>query len=697
MNSKLIFKMKKVLLFFRSIGFTLLFSILFFLSGIPVKAAVKIDSLMNQINTQNEDTNKLNTYFLIINYYSKNSDSDSIINYSRKAAYLAEKLTNEDKLGDAFFWLGSGFQRQSEYDSSFFYLKKALDLHTKVNSISDIAYDWLLIGNIYYYNKFPNKALTTYKKALDNFEQIQDVGGIANCLINISVMYQELQNNIEALKYAKKAYALFEASPAAIDGQIVCLNTMSTILKNLYEKSVNKNESESITYLEKSLEYIKKAIKLSYKSNNYNRLSGAQLVMAELFVLKKDYKNAIIILDTTHQYVLLSKSLEAQNNTYKLYAQIYDSLQQHDKAYFYLKKHILIEDSIKKNESIDKINDLEKEIEKIKNQTQVNNLKQIQKSKDLVITFSLSGIFLLVIISFLIYYAYRNKKTINVNLEKQKKLVEEKNKEITDSIRYAKRIQSAILPANKIINEWLPENFILYQPKDVVSGDFYWLENSPSKEKIGNTILFAAADCTGHGVPGAMVSVVCNNALNRSVREYSLTEPGKILDKIQEIVVQEFEKSDEEVKDGMDIALCSLRFDVEGLNLNNPETTALLQYSGANNPLYIVTKNTEGIAELVETKPNKQPIGKYFRQESFTNHEVELKKGDTVYVFTDGYADQFGGPKGKKMMYKPFKDLLLKIHDKSMDEQKEILEQHFNDWKGSLEQVDDVCVIGVRI
>lgn len=687
--------MKKVFLFFRPIGFILLFSILFFSSKNPLKAAAKIDSLMNQIHTQKEDTNKLNTYFLIINYYSKNSDSDSIISYSRKAAYLAKKLTNEDKLGDAFFWLGSGFQRQSEYDSSFFYLKKALDLHIKVNSISDIAYDWLLIGNIYYYNKFPNKALTTYKKALKNFEQIQDIGGIANCLINISVMYQELQNNIEALKYAKKAYALFESSPAAIDGQIVCLNTMSTILKNLYEKSVNKNESESITYLEKSLEYIKKAEKLSYKINNYNRLSGAQLVMAELFMLKKDYKNALSILDTTHQYVLLSKSLETQNNAYKLYAQIYDSLRQHDKAYFYLKKHIIIEDSIKKNEAIDKINDLEKEIEKIKTQNQVNNLKQIQKSKDLIITFSLSGIFLLLVISFLIYYAYRNKKTINVNLEKQKKLVEEKNKEITDSIRYAKRIQSAILPANKIINEWLPENFILYQPKDVVSGDFYWLESPLSKKKLDDTtVLFAAADCTGHGVPGAMVSVVCNNALNRSVREYSLTEPGKILDKIQEIVVQEFEKSDEEVKDGMDIALCSLQLS---------ENYTTLQYAGANNPLWIIKPISNKLKpqtlsfELIEYKGNKQPIGKVDYPQPFTNHTIKLEKGDSIYIFTDGYADQFGGPKNKKMMYKPFKELLLSIQQKSMQEQRIILEQHFQNWKGDLEQVDDVCVIGVRI
>ena len=252
-------------------------------------------------------------------------------------------------------------------------------------------------------------------------------------------------------------------------------------------------------------------------------------------------------------------------------------------------------------------------------------------------------------------------------------------------------------------------------------------DSPPSGELEGAAIFFAACDCTGHGVPGAMVSVICNNALKRSVNEFKLTTPGEILDKTREIVVQEFEKSDDEVKDGMDIALCSLKFDVKGLKLNNPETVATLEYSGANNSLYIIkkappilpegeesprtsqTKNKGfvgessspsgrlGGAELIEIKPDKQSIGKVDNPTPFTTHNISLKKGDTIYVFTDGYADQFGGEKGKKMMYKPFKNLLLAIQDKSMSEQKIILEQHFKEWKGGLEQVDDVCIIGVRI
>ncbi|OFY93314.1 MAG: hypothetical protein A3K10_17285 [Bacteroidetes bacterium RIFCSPLOWO2_12_FULL_31_6] len=303
-------------------------------------------------------------------------------------------------------------------------------------------------------------------------------------------------------------------------------------------------------------------------------------------------------------------------------------------------------------------------------------------------------------------------------LRTQKEIVEEKNKEILDSITYAKRIQSAILPPNKVVKEYLKESFIIYKPKDIVAGDFYWMEHKDGK------VLFAVADCTGHGVPGAMVSVVCNNALNRSVREHGLTDPGKILDKSREIVVQEFEKSDQEVKDGMDIALCSLTFNVKGLparsgtdgKFKNPKTVALLQYAGAQNPLWIIRDcHTEPVEVLdnpntsifrqakndtlciLETKGNKQPIGKFENVVPFTTHTFELKENDIIYIFSDGYVDQFGGEKGKKFKTKSFRELLLEISSKPMEEQKVLIEKAFDAWKGSNDQVDDVCVIGVRI
>ena len=252
-------------------------------------------------------------------------------------------------------------------------------------------------------------------------------------------------------------------------------------------------------------------------------------------------------------------------------------------------------------------------------------------------------------------------------------MIEEKNKEITDSINYAKRIQSAILPPTKMLDELLPNSFVLYKPKDIVAGDFYWLVKHNEK------VLFAAADCTGHGVPGAMVSVVCNSALYQSVREYNLTEPGKILDKTREIVVEEFAKSEEDVKDGMDIALCSLEGNI-------------LQYAGAHNPLWIIRNN-----ELLETKANKQPIGDFDNPTPYITHTIELQKGDSIYIFSDGYPDQFGGPNGKKMKTAQFRTILMEIQEKSIEDQKVLLDNFFEEWKGKLEQLDDVCVIGIKV
>ena len=250
-----------------------------------------------------------------------------------------------------------------------------------------------------------------------------------------------------------------------------------------------------------------------------------------------------------------------------------------------------------------------------------------------------------------------------------------KNREILDSIQYAKRIQDAIMPPIGVFKEHLRNSFVYYKPKDIVAGDFYWMEITEE------SVLFAACDCTGHGVPGAMVSVICNNSLNRSVREYGLSDPGDILNKTKEIVVDEFEKAEEDVKDGMDVALCSL---------NIPRR--VLKFAGANNPLWIIRNG-----ELIEIKGNKIPIGKSERQELFTTHKMDVYKDDVIYIFTDGFADQFGGEKGKKMKVANFKKLLLSIQDLDMPDQAVKIEDMFEEWKGEFEQLDDVCLIGVKI
>jgi len=262
-----------------------------------------------------------------------------------------------------------------------------------------------------------------------------------------------------------------------------------------------------------------------------------------------------------------------------------------------------------------------------------------------------------------------------LEIVQQKALVEEKNKDILDSINYAKRLQDAILPPLNLIREFFQEAFVLYKPKDIVAGDFYWME------RAGHTTFIAAADCTGHGVPGALVSVVCSNALNRTVKEFHITETGKILDKVRELVLETFEKSESNVQDGMDISLFCI-------NSNTRE----IHWSGAYNSLLYVQNN-----EMHEVDADKQPIGKVDKPIPFTTHILNLQKGDILYLFTDGYADQFGGPKGKKFRYKRFQEMLLENAGKTMDEQKNLLEVTFAQWKGNLDQVDDILVIGIKV
>ncbi len=259
-------------------------------------------------------------------------------------------------------------------------------------------------------------------------------------------------------------------------------------------------------------------------------------------------------------------------------------------------------------------------------------------------------------------------------LNEQKLLVEEQNQEIKDSITYAKRIQEAILPNSNAVKETFPDSFVLYQPKDIVAGDFYWMERSDE------LINFAVADCTGHGVPGAMVSIVCHNALNRSVREYNCTEPAAILDNTRKLVIDSLSKNKMDVKDGMDISLIS--YDPKKMNI---------LFAGANNGLYLIRNN-----ELTNYKSDRQPIGVFEDQKPFNQQKIDLQKGDIIYLYTDGFADQFGGEKGKKLKTSNFKKLLIEIHQLPMNEQKEKLHQSFENWRNEIEQIDDLCIAGIR-
>ncbi|MDO9184666.1 MAG: SpoIIE family protein phosphatase [Bacteroidia bacterium] len=317
--------------------------------------------------------------------------------------------------------------------------------------------------------------------------------------------------------------------------------------------------------------------------------------------------------------------------------------------------------------------------------------------------------------STLIFLGVRQFKTENINFNReinfQRLELKEKNKDITDSIHYAKRIQSALMASNTLLNKNLPEYFVLYKPKDIVSGDFYWAEQT------NTNFLLAACDCTGHGVPGAFMSLLNITKLNEIAREKKLVGPDSILNQLREDIIKVLNpEGTEEGKDGMDAVLCSFDFD----NLK-------LEFACANNPLWIVRKIPSNLPKgdqslangilyesavennssslggmdwpsLIEFKPDKMPVGMYNgEKKDFRLNSIKLQKGDNVYLFTDGYADQFGGPKGKKFKYAQLKELLLSIHHLPMNEQQALLQQNLEKWKGNLEQVDDILIIGVRV
>jgi serine phosphatase RsbU (regulator of sigma subunit) len=400
-------------------------------------------------------------------------------------------------------------------------------------------------------------------------------------------------------------------------------------------------------------------------------------------------------------------------NIYLNISTAYRQLGKYERALFFMDKLQAIRDSLAgddKNKAVMKNQaefdfkqkeaaiQLEQEKEKIVYEAQKKHESQ-QRIFFLVIFLILGVGF------FLAARAYKRTRSVNKlistqkdEIEKQKHLVDEKNREVTDSITYAKRLQEAILPSRAELFRSFNENFVLYLPKDIVAGDFYWMHRVNDQQ-----VLIAVADCTGHGVPGAMVSVVCSNALNRSVNEFKLKNVAEILDKTRELVIETFAKTDKKVRDGMDISLLSVTNKAAGkitvIGESGPDEFDI-DWAGANNPLWYF-KN----GEFAEIKANKQPVGKTENMQPFTKHSFKLHSGDTLYLFSDGYSDQFGGEgsvssnfgSGKKMKSKQFAKLIQRIQELNMYEQVNKLEEDFVNWRGSIEQIDDVLVMGVKL
>lgn len=593
-----------------------------------------------------------------------------------KVADMYRQIKNEQGYAGIMEIIGNSYTTAGDYANSLKYLLIALRSREKSKDKRGIAMSYSNIGSMYAASRDTNKAIEYVLKAKNINKEIGNEYNYANNLMVLGGYY------LTKKRYNETALFLYESISVrkrlgdipGLAGSYINLGNMHLVL--------NQTDSAQNYYL--------LALKINESGENARSLAGVYSNLGKLYLGKKDYRSAL---------VYLSKAKNGQEKigdffnlsvTYQAMSEVYAAMGDYKNAYTYYNLFHRATDSMFNQNMSQSIAEMQakygvekkqKENEILRQKSKLDKAeiqrKEEARKKQQVIIYAVIGVALLcVLLLVVVSRTSSHRKKINAQLALQNEIIEEKNKDITDSISYAKRIQEAILPPAHVVKELLNESFVLYQPKDIVSGDFYFVEQSANK------VLFAAVDCTGHGVPGAFMSIVGHNALSKAVKEYHLTEPGQLLDKLNMLVEETLDAHGTGIKDGMDISLCVM-----------DQQLMKLSWAGANNPLWIIDSENN----FIEFKPDKQPIGNFENRKPFTGHEYSLKKGDMVYVFTDGYADQFGGPGGKKFKYSQLKEVLLSIKHLPMEEQKAILIQKIESWRGALEQIDDICIIGVRV
>lgn len=724
-------------------------------SSIVVKSNQYTDSLKNLLLELEEDTNRVEVLFKLSNsLYNENKDSKAARHYFNAALKLSEKLGYNR--GIVRYWDTKGYQYRNSSDYSkalnchFKALsiakkehlidllprifnnigvvyrrldeyKKGLDYHLQALKISEQnddertkSYAINSIGNIYLLMGQPDKALNYFNKSLISAEKNNNTLSLAINYNNIGEAYEEKRNFEKALTYYNKSL-VFNKKINNAKGVAICYDCMGSVYKKTGE-------------YEKALDYYQEALQMDKKHGDRIYVSISYINVGEVYTSLNNFRKAE---ENLVKGLELAKEIGSKNQVKKAYSilsKLYEEKGSYKEALNLHKKSILFKDSIlneKNNKAIAKLQAVynsEKQKEEIEALQREKELREkIIKRKSLVIFLLIFAIALAVILAFVSYRGYVIKQknnqilkkqselisTKNEELEQQKyeiekhkeeienqrkkveeknkylenayEIIDTKNKKITGSISYARRIQQALLPTHTYISNFFGDFFILNRPKDIVSGDFYWFDSRDGK------VFFSAADCTGHGVPGAFMSFVGFNLLNQALNEERITKPSAILTYIHNGIKNTLRKEDKTntVKDGMDIALCSF----------NPATYQL-QYSGALNPLYIVRNK-----KLIEYKANYTQIGEdeeeYF--EPFSNETIKLQPGDNIYLFSDGYIDQLGGPKSRKFLKKRFIKTLQDISMLNMKQQNVKLNEIIDAWQGNNEQVDDILVFGIKI
>jgi serine phosphatase RsbU (regulator of sigma subunit) len=575
-------------------------------------------------------------------YFQLKGDAKQALDYFLKGQDIAEKNNEKDMLGMVYnrlslFYRGVMRNRKRALE----YSQKELTAKKESNDKSGYAGALVNIGNIYYDMDSTRHALQYYIEASDFYVALKDNTHLADVENNIGSAYSDLKEYDKAIEYYQKALSTYKELDSKADISMCYGN-----IGNVYNM---KGE------MDKGVSYSEQALQMARAVNAKDVVAAAYTFLAEGYSKLGDYK----------------------------------------KAFDYQTGLLNINDTIFNEATTKQINDMQVKYDTEKKEKE-NKILELSINKQKIINYSiLAGLLLVIALAFFIFRGYRDKQKANEALAEKNKIIQEINKDIIDSINYAKRIQHAILTSDEYLAETLGEHFVLYKPRDVVSGDFYWCYANQSK------VIFTVADCTGHGVPGALMSMIGNSLLNEIVIENKISDAAQILNTLRTNMVKTLQQKGQSsiTRDGMDIALCV--WDKEKKEI---------QYSGANNSLYLFRKGINGGLEsntklklygsgLYEVLPDKQPIG-YMEEKMdkpFSSYTMQLKKDDIIYITTDGYADQFGGEANKKFTKKKLRELLTSIAEKPLSEQKEVMDKIIEQWKSATTQTDDICLIGIKI
>ncbi len=657
------------------------FAILFFLS-VNFLFAGNLDSLLKLATTKARDTAKVSLLNTIARETMTGGNATKAQDYAQQALGLADSLQFFKGQFQSYYLLAEILRELGNRTKSIELLIKALKLAESSGDKNFVAQGYLNLGFGYFYQVDYPMALKNYYTAMhiaskSNFERtrIKSYGNIA-MIHTVTARYDS------ALFYYRKTLAFYEKNGPK--------NMLASQYANIGVLMWNTNKhNEALSYFNKSLQAQKE---LGNTLNQITILMNIGGVYADI----KQFDKGIPFLLEALKIAEATKSKNKAMYAHQALALAYRDKNDFLNALKYLELYTELKDSIMhegNNKNIEEMQtrfDTEKKEKEIQLLQKDKNIRELQMSEQqaninrqrIVIYSVAGGLALILTLIFFIWKSYREKKKINTGLELknteinlQKNLIEGKNLLITDSIDYARNIQNAILPSDETIHKNIQDSFILFMPKDIVSGDFYFMK------PIGDSVFIASVDCTGHGVPGAFMSVMAFNMLENILADKKLLQPALILDELNKMVLETLHQETENssAKYGMDISLIAI-----------DKKQNKIEFAGAHNPLCIVRDS-----KLMEIKADKTTIG--MAKEKFTNHVVEVQKNDMLYMFTDGYPDQKGGPQNKKFFVSEFKNLLASISKNNSLQQKEILYKTFTDWKSSSEQIDDVLVIGIRL